>query len=112
MFDLFSSALGGLLSGSRPIGRRRPTNGAELAWTLALLGFPLLDFVLVSVALPERDPQLAPWIVLGAPVGFTLITVWLCKRSGATLAWTLQAAFVCLLFCLAAGFVAGLFSVF
>jgi hypothetical protein len=107
LFDLFSASA----AGSEPIGRGRATNGEQIAWALAFLVFPTLSFVLWLWASPE-DAQLAEVMLFGLPVCFTLVTIWLCRRVGARLAWTIQSALVCFVFCMGAALAAGILGIF
>lgn len=107
MFDFFV-ALGGL----RPIASGRATNAEELVWLLASLIFPILNLVLALVVLSQPDSGLVSIALIGLPIAFTALTVYLCRKARAGLGWAVQSVFVCFLFCLGAGFVASLLSMF
>jgi hypothetical protein len=106
MFDFLDAFVA-----AEPLGRGRATNGEQLAWALAFLGFPMLTFML-WVWFPPDGPELAERMIWGAPAVFTLLTILLCRRVGARFSWTLQSAFVCFLFCMGAGFAAAILSIF
>jgi hypothetical protein len=109
MFDLFFAALSSVIAGSSPPGRQQATTWEEIVWGMATTFFPILDFLLM-LRVGSNGPPITTLVMV--PVGFALVTTVLSALGGSVFLRTLVCAMTCLLFCLAAGFVATLLGVF
>lgn len=98
MIDLIANAIGSMFASSgapRTAGAKR-TPGQELLWGLAIMGFPILDFLAVF--------QLGAALALPLPFLLGAATLALARRVGADRGLTFLATLCGFLFCLAASF--------
>lgn len=98
MIDLIASAIGSMFAAGRAPGRRDTprTTGEELVWTLAIMGFPLADFLL-ALSLGPAAALLLPFVLSAA-------TWALAVRAGGDRSLVILSTLCCLLFSLAASF--------
>jgi ABC-type spermidine/putrescine transport system permease subunit I len=108
MFDLIFTAISSLVAGSSAPGRQEATTWEEIVWGMATVFFPILDFLLMI----RFGPDSSTVLLVMLPVGFALLTTVLSALGGSIFLRTLVSALTCLLFCLAAGFVAAFLNVF
>jgi hypothetical protein len=96
VIDLIAGAIGSLFAASEAPGRSgtKRTAAQELVWTLAIMGFPTLDFLLVL--------GLGAGVALPLPFALAAATFALAVRARGDGSLVFLASSCCLIFCLGA----------
>jgi hypothetical protein len=104
MLDLVFTAITSVFAASPGPGTadRRRTMAEEVVWTLAIMGFPALDFFLVLA--------LGPALAIPLPFVLAAVTLLLAARMHENRRLQVLAPLAALVFCLTASFFGALFS--